>query len=80
MMKKNFFYAMMSAIALTGAMGFTACTSDEDVAVENNPTYDDVAKTVTAQFVLNVSSQLTLVCLQPPFSRTLTSVVCRMPS
>lgn len=56
MMKKNFFYAMMSAIALTGAMGFTACTSDEDVVAENNPTYDEVAKTVTTQFVLNVSS------------------------
>lgn len=55
MMKKNFFYAMMSAIALTGAMGFTACTSDEDVA-EVNPTYDPVANTVTTQFVLNVSS------------------------
>lgn len=54
MMKKNFFYAMMSAIALTGAMGFTACTSDEDVA-EMNPTYDPVANTVNTQFVLNVA-------------------------
>ena len=56
MMKKYFFYAMMSAIALTGTLGFTACSSSDDIeAMENNPTYDPVAKTVTTQFVLNVA-------------------------
>ena len=53
-MKKNFIYALMGAIALTGAVGFTSCTdSDEDVAV--NPTYDPVNETVTTQFVLNIA-------------------------
>ena len=57
MKKKYFFYAMMSAIALAGTLGLTACSSDDEVAaVENNPTYDPVAKTVNTQFVLNVSS------------------------
>ena len=56
MKKKYFFYAMMSAIALAGTLGLTACSSDDEVAaVENNPTYDPVAKTVTTQFVLNVA-------------------------
>ena len=55
-MKKYFFFAMMSAIALAGTLGLTACSSDDEVAaVENNPTYDPVAKTVTTQFVLNVN-------------------------
>lgn len=59
-MKKYFFFATMSAIALAGTLGLTACSSADEVAddkvVENNPTYDPVAKTVTTQFVLNVSS------------------------
>lgn len=59
-MKKYFFFATMSAIALAGTLGLTACSSTDEVAddkvVENNPTYDPVAKTVTTQFVLNVSS------------------------
>ena len=57
MKKKYFFYAMMSAIALAGTLGLTACSSDDEVAaVENNPTYDPVAKTVNTQFVLNVAA------------------------
>ena len=56
-MKKYFFFATMSAIALAGTLGLTACSSEDEVAaVENNPTYDPVAKTVNTQFVLNVSS------------------------
>jgi hypothetical protein len=59
MMKKYFFFATMSAIALAGTLGLTACSSTDEVAddkvVENNPTYDPVAKTVTTQFVLNVA-------------------------
>ena len=58
MKKKYFFYAMMSAIALAGTLGLTACSSDDEVAaVENNPTYDPVAKTVKSQFVLNIASK-----------------------
>jgi len=65
-MKKYFKYAYVGAIALLGASGFTACSSEDALVdveepqalqtVENNPTYDPVAKTVTTQFVLNVSS------------------------
>lgn len=50
-MKKNFFYALMSAIALTGAIGFTACSSDSDAVVENNPTYD--GESVKTQFTIS---------------------------
>lgn len=56
MKKKYFFYAMMSAIALAGTLGLTACSSEDDAIVENNPTFDPVTNSVTAQFVLNVSS------------------------
>ena len=58
-MKKYFNFAFASAIALIGTCGFTACSSSEDAEVAqvpDNPTYDPVAQTVTAQFVLNVSS------------------------
>ena len=56
-MKKYFFFAMMSAIALTGTLGLTACSSDEDIAaVENNPTYDAATGLVKSQFVLNIAS------------------------
>ena len=58
-MKKLFNYALIGAIALTGASVFTACSSESGMdSVDNNtnPTYDPEAKTVTAQFVLNVSS------------------------
>lgn len=57
-MKKNFKYALLGAIALTGAMGFSGCSSDHDVA-EVNPTYNPETNSVTTQFVLNVSSAAT---------------------
>jgi hypothetical protein len=56
MMKKYFNYALASAIVLLSTNFITACSSSDDVAVENNPTYNSVDNTVTAQFVLNVSS------------------------
>ena len=49
-MKKNFFYATMSAIALTSAIGFTACSSD-DAATDVNPTYD--GNSVKTQFSIS---------------------------
>lgn len=55
MKKKYFFFAMMGAIALSGMLGLTACSSDED-AVENNPTYDAATGLVKSQFVLNIAS------------------------
>lgn len=55
-MKKNLIFAMMGAIALTGATGLTACSSSDDVVEELNPTYDPVKKEVTTQFVLNIAS------------------------
>ena len=53
-MKKNYVYALMSAIALTGAAGFTSCT-DEDVA-EVNPNFNPETNEVVTQFVLNVAT------------------------
>jgi hypothetical protein len=56
-MKKNFKYAMLGAIALTGAMGFTACSTDDDVVKEENKSKDSPGKNeVTTQFVFNVSN------------------------
>ena len=56
-MKKLFNFALVGAIALTGATMFTGCSgSDDAVAENNNPNYDPVAQTVKTQFVLNVSS------------------------
>ena len=55
-MKKYFNFAFLSAIAFVGTLGFTACSSEDDAIVENNPTFDPVTNSVTAQFVLNVSS------------------------
>ena len=52
-MKKNFYYAMMSAIALTSAVSFTACSSDDGVAEDVNPTYDGIS--VRTDFAFNVT-------------------------
>ena len=58
MKKKYLFYAMMSAIALAGTLGLTACSSDDEVAaVENNPNYDAATGLVKSQFVLNIASK-----------------------
>jgi len=55
-MNKNFIYAMLSAIALTGAVGFSSCTSSDDVAAELNPNYDPESNSVLTKFVFNVST------------------------
>lgn len=53
-MKKNFIYALMSAIALTSAVGFTACSSSDEVAQDNtNPTYDGTS--VRTDFAFNIT-------------------------
>lgn len=44
-------FAYMSAIALIGAVGFTACSSDDDLS-NPNPTFD--GETVKTQFAINI--------------------------
>ena len=51
-MKKMNNLAWMSAIALAGAMGFTACSSDDDTMQNVNPSFD--GKSVKTQFAINV--------------------------
>ena len=62
-MKKNFFYAMMSAIALTSAIGFTACSSDSDAVVENRPTIsgENVKTQFTISFPQNVAKSTRMI-------------------
>lgn len=56
-MKRHFNFAFAGAIALIGTCGFTACSSDGEVAaVEDNPTYDAATGLVKSQFVLNIAS------------------------
>ena len=57
-MKKYFNFAFVGAIALVGAGVFTACSSESgiDLGDNTNPNYNPETKSVTAQFVLNVSS------------------------
>ena len=54
-MKKHFMYAMIGAIALTGAVGFTSCAETEDVA-EVNPGYNPETGEVPVNFVFNVET------------------------
>lgn len=51
-MKKIFNFAMMGAIALTGAMTFTACSSDDEAQAPVNPTFD--GESVKATFSISV--------------------------
>ena len=53
-MKKNFIYALMSAIALTGAMSFASCAENEDLS--DNPGYNPETGEVPVDFVFNVST------------------------
>ena len=57
-MKKYFNFAFVGAIALLGAGVFTACSSESgiDLGDNTNPNYDPATRSVTTQFVLNVSS------------------------
>ena len=53
-MKKNYVFALMSAIALTSAVSFTACSSDD--AVVDNPNYDATTGEVKTSFTLSIGS------------------------
>ena len=56
-MKKYLNYAFAGAIALTGAVGLSSCSSSEVTAADNtNPNYDPIDQSVFAQFVFNVST------------------------
>ena len=56
-MKKLFNYALIGAIALTGATMFTGCSgSDDAVAENNNPNFNEKTNEVNVQFVLNVAA------------------------
>ena len=56
MMKKYFNFAFLSAIALVGTLGFTACSSTDDTVAEESKGPGDVGAKgeVTTQFVFNV--------------------------
>ena len=55
-MKKNSIYALMSAIALAGVIGFSSCSSTEDDNAPVNPGYDPETGTVPVEFLFNVST------------------------
>ena len=57
-MKKYFNFAFLSAIALVGTLGFTACSSTDDTVAEETKGPGDVGAKgeVTTQFVFNVSN------------------------
>ncbi|MBQ8098763.1 MAG: hypothetical protein IJ244_04500, partial [Bacteroidaceae bacterium] len=55
-MKKVFRIMTLGAIALLGAVGFSACSSDENV-VEDNPTFD--GETVRTDFAFNIATPKT---------------------
>ena len=56
-MKKLFNFALVGAIALTGATMFTGCSGSDDAAAENNnPNFNEKTNEVNVQFVLNVAA------------------------
>ena len=57
-MKKQSIYALMSAIALAGAVGFSSCSSSkDDEVIADNPGYNAKTGEVPVQFLFNVSSR-----------------------
>ena len=55
-MKKKLLFAFAGAIALSGAVGFSSCSSNDEVTADVNPNFDPASNSVKTQFVLNVSS------------------------
>lgn len=51
-MKKSFKYAILSAIALMGAVGFSACSSSDEIV--DNPDYNPDTKSVKTAITLNI--------------------------
>lgn len=52
-MKKNFLFAIMSAIALTGAVSFSACQSSDEIV--DNPNYNPETNAVKTEFAININ-------------------------
>ena len=57
-MKKYFSYALVGAIALTGAVGFSSCSSSSDEVVSNNPDYNPELNSVKTQFTISFPSNV----------------------
>ena len=51
-MKKYSIYALMSAIALAGSVGFSGCSSSDDVI--NNPDYNPETNSVKTEFAISL--------------------------
>lgn len=51
-MKKNFMYAIMSAIALVGTVSFSACSSSDEII--DNPNYNPETNAVKTQFTISL--------------------------
>ena len=56
-MKKYSIYAFMSAIALTGAVGFSSCSSSSDEVI-NNPDYNPETDMVKTQFAISLGDNV----------------------
>lgn len=54
-MKKMFKYASLGAIALVGAVSFSACSSSDEIV--DNPNYNPVDNTVKTQFTISVTNK-----------------------
>ena len=52
-MKKMFKYASLGAIALVGAVSFSACSSSDEIV--DNPDYNPVDNTVKTQIAFSLS-------------------------
>ena len=57
-MKKNLFYAFAGAIALSGAVGLSSCSSSSDEVVSNNPDYNPEQNSVKAQFTISFQNNV----------------------
>jgi len=55
-MKKMKRFAYVGAIALLSVLGFSACSSNDDALVDNNPNYNPETGEVNVDFVFNVST------------------------
>ncbi|MBO7129372.1 MAG: hypothetical protein J6W05_06335 [Prevotella sp.] len=55
-MKKNFMYAFLSAIALSGAAGFAGCSSSDEII--DNPNYNPETNSVKTQFTISFQNSV----------------------
>ena len=55
-MKKKLLFAFVGAIALSGAVGISSCSSSDDATADVSPFFDSETNSVKTQFVLNIAS------------------------